>query len=212
MSHRKEVPLFLEEVAQRAHHVTAATLGLGVPGRAVAGGLWAMVALLVLLDRVFGNAAHNRAADCTEDAVVGLVACEAAGCAACQSTGETTLALLCLIGCSLVIATVAQLFLAILLLAVRLLTILVLLLLLLLLLTVVVAGRAGLRVLLAIALLLLGIALLTVALLGVSLRRVSLVAWLTITLLGIAALAVALVVLVIARHDVKSDEVWMEER
>lgn len=79
-------------------------LGRATVGATVAG-LRALVPLLVLLDRVFGDTAHDRAANCTEDAVVGLVTCEAAGRAACQSASETTLALLCLAGCSLVIAT-----------------------------------------------------------------------------------------------------------
>lgn len=72
---------------------------------ATVSGLGAVVTLLVLLQRIFGNATHDRATNCTEEAVVGLVACEAAGRAASQSTGEATLTLLCLFGCRLVIAT-----------------------------------------------------------------------------------------------------------
>lgn len=94
---KRTPPLFLEEAAQRAHHVAAAAVRrrLATVGATMSG---AVVPPLVLLDRVFGDAAHDRATDCTEETVVGLVACVAAGRAACQSTGETPLAFLCLFG------------------------------------------------------------------------------------------------------------------
>lgn len=67
--------------------------------------LGAVVPLLVLLQSILGDATHDRTTNCTEEAVVGLVARETAGRAAGQSTGETTLTFLCLSGCCLVIAT-----------------------------------------------------------------------------------------------------------
>lgn len=101
---RSAAPLFLEEVTQRTHHVTATAVGRRrATVRTTSSG--AMVPLLVLLHHVLGDAAHDRATDCTEEAVVGLVACETAGCAACQSASETALAFLGLSGCGLIIAT-----------------------------------------------------------------------------------------------------------
>lgn len=57
-----------------------------------------LVLVLVLLNGVFCNAAHDGTTDCPEEAVVGLVASETTGCTACKSTCKTTFTVLSAIG------------------------------------------------------------------------------------------------------------------
>ena len=65
--------LFAEETAKRASRSTLATL------------VWVVVVLVFLvLDEVFGDAAHDGATDCSQNAVISLVAGETAG----ETTGK----------------------------------------------------------------------------------------------------------------------------
>lgn len=98
-------PLFLEEVAQLVHAAAAAVRGRRAAIRTTRRtavrttrrtglALIALVVLVVLLVCVFGDAAHDRATDCSENAVVGLVTRETASRTTREGTGETALALL----------------------------------------------------------------------------------------------------------------------
>lgn len=69
--------------------------------RGVLGGL---VLVLVLLDSVFGNAAHDRSTDGSEEAVVGLVTCETARYTTSKRSTESTLTILGTAGSVLLIA------------------------------------------------------------------------------------------------------------
>lgn len=60
--------------------------------------LLALVLVLVLLDSVFSDTAHDGTTDCSEETVVGLVTSETTGSTACKSTGETTLTILGAVG------------------------------------------------------------------------------------------------------------------
>lgn len=103
MKERKEkegcqrLPL-VEKAAQLVHHTTTlvgggATLGTTVPAGVVRGTLL-LALVLVLLDSVLRNAAHDSTTDGPEDTVVGLVAREATGETAGKGSTESTLALL----------------------------------------------------------------------------------------------------------------------
>lgn len=61
----------------------------------------------MLLDSVFGNAANNGAADCSEEAVVGLVSGPSAAGAADQGSSQTALALLGFARCALLLLFIA---------------------------------------------------------------------------------------------------------
>lgn len=88
-------PLFLEEVAQLVHHTVAAAMrGRRAAVRTTRRTGRALVAVLVLLHCVLGDAAHDRPTDCSDDAVIDLVTREAASRSAREGTGETALALL----------------------------------------------------------------------------------------------------------------------
>jgi len=92
-------PLFLEKATECVHHAVAATtLGRRTTVLATVlaamGRLGRVAAVAVLLDSVFGNAANDGSTDCSENAVVGLVAGESTGRTTCEGTGKTTLALL----------------------------------------------------------------------------------------------------------------------
>lgn len=91
--------LFLEETTELVHHATttAAVGGGSTVATTVAGGrgaAGALVTVLVLLDGIFGNATHDGSTDCSEEAVVGLVAGETTGGTASEGAGKTTLTLL----------------------------------------------------------------------------------------------------------------------
>jgi hypothetical protein len=58
---------------------------------------------LVLLDGILSDAADDGSTDCSEDAVVGLVASETTGSTASEGTSETTLTVLGLAGSLLLI-------------------------------------------------------------------------------------------------------------
>lgn len=93
--------LFLEEAAQLIHHgitTVGAAVGravvVGAVTAAVVGRVTALALVLVLLDRVFGDASHDRTTDCPEEAMVGLVTCEPTGSATGKGASETALTLL----------------------------------------------------------------------------------------------------------------------
>lgn len=105
-------PLFLEEATKLIHHATTtATVGGGTTvATTVAGGrgaTGALVTVLVLLDGIFGNATHDGSTDCSEEAVVGLVAGETTGGTTGESASETTLTLLSFTRCTLLLLIVA---------------------------------------------------------------------------------------------------------
>jgi hypothetical protein len=208
---RKTSCLLLEEAAELVHHATAAAV---VAGRGTTVGTAGVTTgagiALVLLESVLSDAADDGSTDCSEDAVVGLVASETTCGTASEGTSETTLAILCLAGSLLLIISRAVVVLVVTLLLAAVLVLLLLAVALLLTMLgllgsrVVVVGRTLtlLLVLLVLAIVVLAVAaLLTIALLGV-----------TLTLLAVATLVVALVVVVIAvaRHvDVCEDgKVW----
>ena len=60
--------------------------------------LLALVLVLVLLDSVFSDTAHDGTTDRSEETVVGLVTSETTGSTTCKSTGETTLTVLGAVG------------------------------------------------------------------------------------------------------------------
>jgi DNA gyrase/topoisomerase IV subunit B len=98
--------LLLEETTELVHHTAAALVAarrrgstVGTAGASMTG---ATVAL-VLLDGILSDAADDGSTDCSEEAVVGLVAGEATGGTASQSAGKTTLAILSLSGSLLLI-------------------------------------------------------------------------------------------------------------
>lgn len=93
--------LFLEEAAELVRETTAAAVVASVGRTTVARG--ALLLVLVLLDLVFGNAAHDGTTDGSEETVVGLVAHEATSGTAGEGTGKTTLALLSLTRSSLLL-------------------------------------------------------------------------------------------------------------
>lgn len=193
--------LLLEETAELVHHVAAVAAVLAggtavrttlVPGAGIT---------LVLLDGILSDATDNGPTDCSENAVVGLVACESTGGTTGESSHQTTLTLLGLarslllvISSAVVVLTVTLLLLTILLAVALLTTVLVLLRSR----VVVITGGAlalALLLVLVLVVILAVAALLTVALLGVTLLGVAL------ALLGVATLVVALVVIAVARHD-----------
>ena len=93
-----EKHLFLEEAAQIVHHRTAlrrrGTIAGGTAVRTLGRRALQLLAALVLLDGVFGNAADDGAADCAEEAVVGLMSGPGSAGAADQGSSQTALALL----------------------------------------------------------------------------------------------------------------------
>lgn len=110
-----ESPLFLEETAELVHHAAAApATAVGGRGTTVAttvaggrGATGALVAVLVLLDSVFGNATHDGSTDSSEEPVVSLVTGETTGRTTSESASETTLALLGFTGSTLLLLIVA---------------------------------------------------------------------------------------------------------
>lgn len=93
--------LLLEETTELVHHTAALVAAgrrgstVGTAGTAGAAMTGASVAL-VLLDGILSDAADDGSTDCSEEAVVGLVAGEATGGTASESAGKTTLAILSL--------------------------------------------------------------------------------------------------------------------
>lgn len=176
-----------------------------VPAGVVRGTLL-LALVLVLLNSVLRNAAHDSTTDGPEDTVVGLVACEATGETAGKGATESTLALLGTAG-SLLLVTLVVGFLATVL-AVRGLAILLLAVLLLAAIVivgaaaapaVVVVGASATVVVLAVALLLV-LLLLSVALVVAALRGVATLLVLSVALVLAVATVATLVVLVVAGH------------
>ena len=105
----REAQLFLEEAAQLIHHATTTTMGAAV-GAAIAAvaaaviGRATLTLVLVLLDRVFGDASHDRTTNCSEDAMVGLVTREPTGGTTGKGTSETALTLLAFTGSLLIVS------------------------------------------------------------------------------------------------------------
>lgn len=58
----------------------------------------ALILVLVLLESVFSDTAHDGTTDCSEETVVGLVTSETTRSTACKSTCETTLTVLGAVG------------------------------------------------------------------------------------------------------------------
>lgn len=85
--------LLLEETAELVHHAAAAALLAG--GAAVRTTLVAGAGItLVLLDGILSDATHDGSTDCSEKAVVGLVACKSTSGTTGESSHQATLTLL----------------------------------------------------------------------------------------------------------------------
>lgn len=178
-----------------------------VPAGVVRGTLL-LALVLVLLNSVLRNAAHDSTTDGPEDTVVGLVAREATGETAGKGSTESTLALLGTAGSLLLVTSVLVVGFLATVLAVRGLAILLLAVLLLAAIVivgaaaataVVVVGASATVVVLAVALLLV-VLLLSVALVVAALRGVATLLVLSVALVLAVATVATLVVLVVAGH------------
>lgn len=105
--------LLLEETSELVHHAAAAAAvvaGRGTTiGTAGMTGMTGAGVALVLLDGIFSDAADDGSTDCSEDAVVGLVARETTRRAASEGAGKTTLTLLGITGSLLLVISVVRL-------------------------------------------------------------------------------------------------------
>jgi hypothetical protein len=106
--------LLLEETAELVHHAAAAAAVLAAAvlagGTAVRTTLVAGAGItLVLLDGILSNATDDGSTDCSENAVVGLVACKSTGGTTGESSHQTTLTLLGLARSLLLVISVIEL-------------------------------------------------------------------------------------------------------
>jgi hypothetical protein len=98
--------LLLEEATELVHHAATLVGGRAAVGTTGRGTAVTFAVVLVLLDRVLGNATYDGSTDSSEEAVVGLVAGETSRGTACEGTGKTALTLLGLSGSTVLLLLV----------------------------------------------------------------------------------------------------------